>query len=257
MASFIPNPGQQQSLLKQECSICCDRLCLRPISLLVDSENGPVCSHCFHTECIEEFMEYNSLREHLCPLCRRSFSHSIPVPPVEVDPRAWFDFMDRNQDGSLSYSEILEGLKSQLPLDWREIEDSVVDFWFQWDKDRNGVISYEEFSDPETGVLAYLKQVYPRNPSPEPPDLINNYSEWFNYWDEDGSGTLDKSEVVRALIKTFRMYNIDKSAVSSMVDNIWPIIDYDNSGVIELDEFKSRDNLGDILSAEILRLRRE
>ena len=38
----------------------------------------------------------------------------------------------------------------------------------------------------------------------EPPALAKHPDAWFEHWDTDGSGTLDKEEVTRALVKTLR-----------------------------------------------------
>ena len=36
------------------------------------------------------------------------------------------------------------------------------------------------------------------------PDMADK-ARWYEYWDEDGSGTLEKEEVVRALLKTLKL----------------------------------------------------
>lgn len=188
----------------------------------------------------------------VCPVCRKQFAKTKPVPPIEVDPRAWFDYMDEDHSGHLSYEEILDGLKSQLDIAWDDIETDVDTFWSQWDKDGNQAVSFEEFSDPENGVLAYLKRKYPSNPRPPPPNLIEYRHEWFDYWDEDNSYTLDKAELTRALIKTFKLYNFERSTIEDMVESVWPIFDEDNSGVIERQEFLKEDNFADVICAQIL-----
>jgi Ca2+-binding EF-hand superfamily protein len=231
----------------QECVICFDPLHFKDVSFLADEDGNKICDHYFHTECITEY-ESDDDR---CPLCRKEFFHSKPVPPLALDPKAWFDAIDTNKDGSLTHDELVQGLKSQVPMDWVLIESNVDEFWYRWDKDHNGLISFEEFADEETGVLAYLKEHYPKNPRPDPPSLIEDYELWFDYWDEDHNGVLDKAEMTRALIKTFRMYHFDKEHAEDIVENIWPTFDTDGSGVIEKDEFCSVDNLGDAINAQL------
>jgi len=61
---------------------------------------------------------------------------------------------------------------------------------------------------------------------------------WFRFWDEDDSGSLEKEEVVRAIIKSLRLSN-DQARVQQMrstIDAIWPIFDSDGSGSIEIGE---------------------
>jgi hypothetical protein len=101
-------------------------------------------------------------------------------------------------------------------------------------------------------VIVYLQRKYPRNPRAPPPDLLKAKRAWFRYWDEDDSKTLDKSEIVRALVKTFAIYDMKKSMLVEIVEKVWPIFDTDNSGVIEYEEFIEADNLGDSIAAEIL-----
>ena len=74
---------------------------------------------------------------------------------------------------------------------------------------------------------------------------------WFDFWDEDRSGELDKEEVVRALLKTFGLTS-DQSQVASMrstVHAIWPIFDADGSGSIDRAEFVQPDGLADTVLA--------
>jgi Ca2+-binding EF-hand superfamily protein len=233
--------------LHQECVICFEELYKRPVCHLVDDSGNAICKHLYHNDCIGGWFDHDDR----CPVCRVEFADFEQIPDLSVDPQAWFDCIDVDKDGNLSYSEIIEGLKSQLPLDWGKIESDVDRLWIHWDKDRNGTISYEEFADKNSGVLAYLLKTYPKNPRPEPPNLIENYHTWFEYWDEDNSGSLDKSEITRALIKTFRMYDMSASDIKAIVDAIWPIFDEDGSGVIEKDEFCAPNNLAEALSAQI------
>ena len=100
------------------------------------------------------------------------------------------------------------------------------------------------------------------------------------YFDEDHSGTLEKGEVIRALIKTFRLSS-DLSKVSSpcpphtaqsslpdlpnsshcvsvcgqveemrqVVAAVWPMFDPDGSESIDRAEFLDRDGLADTVIA--------
>mmetsp|Transcript_31026 Transcript_31026/g.38322 ORF Transcript_31026/g.38322 Transcript_31026/m.38322 type:complete len:87 (-) Transcript_31026:152-412(-) len=79
-------------------------------------------------------------------------------------------------------------------------------------------------------------------------------SRFFAFWDEDGSGELEKEEVVRAIVKTYRLDFIDLGrvvAVRSVVDAVWDIFDQDKSGGVSRDEFTRRDGLGDSLAAQL------
>ena len=75
--------------------------------------------------------------------------------------------------------------------------------------------------------------------------------DWFKFWDEDDSGTLEKDEVVRALIKSFNIQDdvAHIQDVRSVVENIWCVFDTSNSGGIDLTEFLVKDGLGDSIMA--------
>merc|ERR1712093_496588 len=59
------------------------------------------------------------------------------------------------------------------------------------------------------------------------PTLDRNPQEWFRYWDEDGNGSLDKQELIRALCRTFCVTKEGKPTLSlafemrELVENFW------------------------------------
>lgn len=113
------NGALNQAYANQECAICFDSLTNGQTCNLTNSSNKQVCRHSFHTECVAD------LRHKLCPLCRTPYVNLAPVPSVMVDPVLWFAALDTDGDGALSYEEIVEGLKAQLPLDWTRVEADV------------------------------------------------------------------------------------------------------------------------------------
>jgi Ca2+-binding EF-hand superfamily protein len=245
--------------LHDECSICFCPLSEDTVCQLMEGGGGrhrpqKACQHLFHETCIKD---WQGTGKHSCPNCRKDFSSLAPVPKPSLDPRAWFDFIDENKDGGLSYDEILNGLKAQVNLDWHQIETDVDRLFSRWDKDNNGTISLNEFADPHSGVLAYLMKNYPSNPRSPPPDLVKFPREWFSYWDEDKSGSLSKAEVVRALAKSFRMYHMRQEDVRAIVDAIWDIFDDDRSGMISQGEFLREDGLGETITAAMVHDRQQ
>lgn len=85
-------------------------------------------------------------------------------------------------------------------------------------------------------------------------DIRRDKEGWFRYFDDDNSDSLEQGEIVRALIKTFRLSD-DISKVRELretVANIWPLFDFDGSGGICMTEFcKSRDGLADTIIASL------
>lgn len=104
------------------------------------------------------------------------------------------------------------------------------------------------------GLAAFVQREIRRRQSSANliPDIRTNRQAWFSYWDEDDSGTLDKEEVVRALLKTLRLTS-DPARVSQMrssVDAIWCLFDDDGNGTVDRDEFlKPSEGLADTIIA--------
>jgi Ca2+-binding EF-hand superfamily protein len=235
----------QKAAHNEECSICYEPLNAYPTVNLCNNDGTHSCIHVYHERCIE------MLRVKLCPYCRTEFVSTAVVPKLEYDTKEWFDYLDEDKDGALLYEEIIDGLKAQMLLNWRSVEVEMDKHWSRWDKDGNGSISYEEFIDPDSGLLSFMKSNYPVKPREDPPNLATNKVGWFEYWDEDNTNTLEKEEVLRALIKTFHLYDYNTSHVRDMVEAIWPIFDVDGSGSIDKEEFVSTDNLADTIIAQL------
>ena len=171
---------------------------------------------------------------------------------MSTDPSGWFTVIDTSNNGELSLKEIIEGLKISVNLDWRRIELDSARLFSRWDTDGNGEVSYEEFIE---NVFPYLQRHYPGAylAPVSPPDISQHPQTWFEYWDEDGSMSLEKGEIVRALIKTFRLTNGPDLArnIADTLDSIWCIFDTDGSGSIEMDEFLTPDGLCDSILASL------
>ena len=155
--------------------------------------------------------------------------------------------------------EVLEILKAICPVDWRRLETRAADLWMRWDRDGDGELSYDEVCAPQVGLLDYVKSTYARSAKSEtsPPKLtLETKREWFAYYDEDCSDSLEQVEVVRALVKTFQLsYNLATlEELRQTVNAVWPMFDLDGSGSIDVDEFVARDGLGDTLIASLASL---
>ena len=127
----------------------------------------------------------------------------------------------------------------------------------QWDADNNGSIDKTELLKPGTGLLAYIRSHFLRLPITEDssqlssgsesrsaaavtqaPDVRRQPAAWFAYWDESGDGSLQKEEVLRALVKTFRLAETPKTLfdMREMIDNVWGMFDLDGSGSIDVNK---------------------
>lgn len=159
--------------------------------------------------------------------------------------------------GTLSKSEVIEVLRAQLPVDERKLQALLDQNWSKWDLDGNGTVEMMEMIQPQTGLLAFVKhhrEELLKERRGQPPDIRDDPSGWFDYWDEDHSQSLDQDEVVRGLIKTFGLS--DNESVSIMLQKIvcaiWNVFDEDKSGAIDRDEFlKPKEGLGASLVASL------
>eukprot|EP01031_Cornospumella_fuschlensis_P024639 gene24639-29772_t len=253
MASFAGSYSSEAAK-HDECAVCFDALPERPVGRPARRGRGGslerVCCHYFHQDCL------NRLSPKLCPLCRQAFTavENVPVLSLSVASAAdaWFEYLDQDKNGTLTRSEIIDGLRSQLLLEWPAVERSIDDLWCKWDVNKDGSISNEEFLRPGDGVLAYLMAHCRATPRPPPPDVRRDKVAWFHYWDEDNSNHLSKQEVARALVKTFKMFNILPNTIFEMLDAIWGVFDTDGSGFIDIHECcEATDNLADAIIAQL------
>ena len=175
-----------------------------------------------------------------------------------------------------------------------------------WDPDGDGFIELREMVAPG-GLLEYVtreftkeravaKALHEREKEPlfattkarknenafsasdaEPPALARHPDAWFAHWDEDGSGTLDKEEVTRALVKTLRRER-EREEVSNqnqnhaqnrasyaslltsvaaarearrVVDAIWPVFCADASAGVDRAAFLAPDGLAEAIVANM------
>jgi hypothetical protein len=108
---------------------------------------------------------------------------------------------------------------------------------------------------PHSGLLAFVKRNYPRSPEDlfrQPPDIRQRPREWFSFWDENANGSLSKSEIIRALVKTFRTDNVN--TITECVEAVFPLFDIDGSGEVDVNEFTMRDGLCDTIIASVASL---
>jgi len=234
-----------------ECPICYDELATRKCAVLRQQSGKRSCRHYLHLDCAQSLISGN---RKTCPVCRAPFFSAYAVPDYDTNPKMWFDCVDADSSQTLSKSEVLDVLKALFLIDYKALEKSVDSLWPRWDKDRSGELDFSELCDPKTGLLVYVKVHFAREKQQPPPQLtMSNREEWFQYFDDDDGGTLDKEEIVRALVKTFRLSTDLRKVneIRTVLDNVWSIFDTDGSGEIELEEFVQRDGLGETVIASL------
>jgi len=80
---------------------------------------------------------------------------------------------------------------------------------------------------------------------------LNNLSLWFDHFDRDKNGALEKEEVVAAIAHTFTSYGrtVDVSSIRESVYALWSEFDPDGNGHIDKQEFMIENGLGESIQA--------
>jgi len=252
---IVPAQPRTQAEMQAECPICFEPLCAGKVAVFVGRDGKRVSQHFFNLEAAREWLASGTGQ---CPLTRAPIARVIEVPDIRTDPEGWFSAVDIDGDGRLSRLEVVECLKAQLPIDNAALDAALADsghwMWQQWDTDGSGYIERRELLESQ-GLAAYVRTAFERaRTTDEIPDIGRDKEAWYRFWDEDNSGALDKEEVVRALLKTFRMTS-DTAQVMQMrqtIEAIWPIFDDDGSGSIERNEFlRPGEGLADTIRATL------
>lgn len=86
------------------------------------------------------------------------------------------------------------------------------------------------------------------------PDIRADSRGWFRYFDTNHTGTLEKTEVIRAFVQTFGS-SCDPVVLKSVVTELWPLFDKDGSETITESEFLSPEGLCETILAQFATVR--
>ena len=260
----------------QECAVCYDDLCSGRTAVFVKRDGVErTCKHYFHASCARELLEHceqetKSMRSNReieeedwqggedsvrasCPICRVRVFGYVNVPSSQTNPNLWFNIVDIDSDGKVSASDLVTILRAQFLVDWRTIEKKLMtEIWPRFDLNESGFISRDELLKAD-GLLDYLLKTFeqPKRRFRNCPNLELQPRKWFEYWDEDHSGTLDSEELIRALVKTFNLNAEIRSlrAMAESVRSVWGAFDQGDKGEITLDEFIAPEGLAQSIVA--------
>jgi hypothetical protein len=181
------------------------------------------------------------------------------LPDLLKDPRLWFQLCDTDLTGSLDKQEVLEGLLAVLPVERVRLEKSISDSWSNWDSSGDGSIEIAEFINPESGLKAFLVKnynIFRKSSSAAKerdniPSLDADPRKWFDHWDSDKSGTLERIEIMRALIKTFCVTAWGDplihraNDISELTLSLWDMLGYSSRDRLNFEEFMKPYGLAD------------
>lgn len=233
-----------------ECPISLEPLCEGPVGAFFNAQGKRTSSHLFRLSVAEQWLQSKGT----CPMTRTQVASVKKLPDPSVDPEAWFRMVDWDGDGKLSREEVIRALQAQLRLDMHGVETMIKDdrLWRRWDRDGSGFIEPQEIQ----AIKEFLSLPEFKGQAPGMiPDIVQDTNRWFDYWDDDMGGTLDKEEVVRALVKTLRKAELTNYALQeemrSTLDMIWFLFDPDMDGHITKEEFSKADGLAETVIAQL------
>mmetsp|Transcript_30151 Transcript_30151/g.54818 ORF Transcript_30151/g.54818 Transcript_30151/m.54818 type:complete len:457 (-) Transcript_30151:131-1501(-) len=252
MPSILANKFKAETVAMRqfECPVCFFELHQFNAGV-IRMHSRRVCGHYFHKQCAHYLMRLNKGTKQMatCPICGVEFSEVKAMPDIAHDPREWFAACDIDFGGELEEQEVIEALGAILPVNRHKLSKSVRAHWHEWDPDGDGTITLQEFVAPERGlrdwILKHLHQFrVDLQPLPSAvPSLDRNPREWFHYWDRDANGSLDKEEVVRALIRTFCRNENGRPVLQNAHDmrecaaSLWEGLGYRPFDIIGFEEF--------------------
>ena len=287
LASFFTGEAAEEH---SECAVCFDELNERPVGVLLNATGDRLCRHIFHYDCLDDLdtklcpmcreeaasiVELPNVLENprewfrLLDVDRTGRIESEDVLVTlkaqlrvreDVLDTQWdklWDRFDLDHSGSLTYDELLDpdrGLLVAVKAALREATGS------------SGTIPPAAPEPPELPPqlrpedTALLMEQHPGPPPAGPPpmmmmmgpDLTKDKSGWFDFWDEDGSGSLDEGELLRALVHSFQKRGQRKAVreMREIVHSLLAACDVSGDGVISRDEFLATNTgLADVIIA--------
>jgi Ca2+-binding EF-hand superfamily protein len=188
---------------------------------------------------------------------RHNLNVSVPCPiDIYSQPKQWFQYFDKDNSGALDRDECVNGLASTFQHVDRVAIESVLDaVWDQFDPRHLGFITMAQFTKND-GLCSLITSQFPREISkrkspkgkngihivvPCPFDIYTQPKQWFQHFDKDNSGSLDRNECAAGLADTFQ--HVDRSTIESVLSALWAQFDPSQTGFVTLQQFTKRDGL--------------
>lgn len=181
--------------------------------------------------------------EEFCQLVVNQSANEVKLTPLEDAKRA-FKMFDTDGSGTIDASELGNALRA---MGQKVSDEEVKEMLAQADDDGTGEIDFEEYCrliglapPPDSKASSADKKKKPdaavdtKNIDPNEiftPDDIQEFTEIFNLFDEDGSGEITVEELAKMMEALGRTMTEDQ--LKAMVATV----DTDGTGSIEIDEF--------------------
>lgn len=213
--------------------------------------SGGRCEHIICHSCLR------NLQTKTCPICRAKFDVARKLPSMWTKPQEWFRLVDVDNSGTLTKGEVAKALMVMIPVNQVLLERHIAANWHKWDTDASGAVDRQEFTQLAQDVKRVLykktrsgrianrltaEHALPHSAAERPmPDIVSQPRGWFEYWDVDSSGSLDREECVRAIMLTFDLAGKlhDRRQCVETVRSVFELFDSDGSDCIDYEEFES------------------
>ncbi|CAE7708446.1 slc10a7 [Symbiodinium sp. CCMP2592] len=242
-----------------ECPICLEPLCRSTPVAFVDAADAAVCLHLLCSKCARGYTSStNTQGEALrCPECRRHAITMRQLPSLSEDPLHWFEFLASDTvsvNGKVAKSMLLRTISSILPVEADAIEAGRVGTELSQEVSASDFLTHELFVWVWRNVQEHLRcmKLGP------PPDLEERRA-WFKYWNLSESGRLSRAEVLRAILRSFRVSSTDRQKLQELrarVDKVWDLWHSNRLAVqghadpnfVSCEEFARDGGFGDLLN---------
>lgn len=231
-----------------ECPVCFFEL-WRQHPAIMRKNSRRSCGHYIHHMCGQFVLQ--SVRgtgmESLCPICAQPFNEVKAMPDLALNPKEWFACCDTDFGGELDRYEVVEALGTVLPITRSRLTKVLATHWHQWDPDGDGTIAMEEFIKPVIGLQAYiinsLATTRREVARKVPPSLDRNPRAWFEHWDRDRNGTLNRDEMRRAMVRSFCVTEFGDpilhraQEMKDVIEGMWASLGYEDIDELNFEEF--------------------
>jgi len=242
-----------------ECPICLEPLCRSTPVAFVDAADAAVCLHLLCSKCARGYTSStNTQGEALrCPECRRHAITMRQLPSLSEDPLHWFEFLASDTvsvNGKVAKSMLLRTISSILPVEADAIEAGRVGTELSQEVSASDFLTHELFVWVWRNVQEHLRcmKLGP------PPDLEERRA-WFKYWNLSEGGRLSRAEVLRAILRSFRVSSTDRQKLQELrarVDKVWDLWHSNRLAVhghadpnfVSCEEFARDGGFGDLLN---------
>jgi Ca2+-binding EF-hand superfamily protein len=188
---------------------------------------------------------------------------------IYENPRQWFQFFDADGSGTLDMEECCEALQATFTeLEPAVIEGMLEDMWEDFVNPETQLMNADDFVKDDGLCDTILQQlprptpkaskaagknaspVVPVRPNPniqarDVPDIFVSPRQWFQHFDKDDSGTLDKDELQHAFEDTFP--ESDSGMIDAMIEDMWDGFVNPKTKLLSIDDFVRDDGLCDTI----------